>query len=346
MEIGSEFWKIEKKELRSNNNDFFKFGIDTKFTFSGRTAIDYILQEIENTKKIKNVYFPSYACDSMLEPFLRHNIDVTFYNVYYENGLKYDIDLNQNCDIFFAMNYFGYSETNMEKYSKEFKKRGCIVLEDITHSIFSKANFGQSSDYLVGSLRKWLPVISGAIAINRNSKFLRGLKEPNKNLIHIKKNAMEMKKIYIDNGQRKEKLKEKFLSEYDNFNKELANNFENYRIDDESLEIIMKFDFEELKRIRNENVKCIYDELKNNKINFLIENYNQDDCLLFVPIILPEGKRDEIRSELISKKIYLPIHWNFKQNLSNIPKQELSLICDQRYNKKQIKSYLQILKGE
>ena len=117
MEIGSEFWKYDG-ELNDNNSKFWNIGKDTKFTLSGRTSIDFVLREIIENKLVSKVYFPSYCCSSMIEPFEQLGIEVEFYDVYYNEGLKYNIELDTDCDIFFAMNYFGYSSTNMDKYIK------------------------------------------------------------------------------------------------------------------------------------------------------------------------------------------------------------------------------------
>ena len=67
---------------------------------------------------------------------------------------------------------------------------------------------------------------------------------------------------------------------------------------------------------------------------FLIEDYNQNDSLLFVPIILEHDLRDKLRKYLIEKQVYLPIHWPLEERINNVFEKELSLICDQRYTKK------------
>ena len=143
-------------------------GKDRRFTLSGRTAIYYCLKNIICKRKIMKAYVPSYCCDSMIEPFLEFGIEIEYYRVYFDGGLKYDIEIREDVDLFLAMNYFGYSSTNMDQYIKKYKEQGTIVLEDITHSMFSTKRYSENSDYLIGSLRKWMPVLSGGIAISMN----------------------------------------------------------------------------------------------------------------------------------------------------------------------------------
>lgn len=342
MEIGSEYW-TSNEELICNNKEFWNFGKDTKFTLSGRTSIYYVLKNILKSHIVRKAYLPSYSCESMSKPFLDLGIEVKYYDVYYNEGLKYDINIDENTDIFLAMNYFGYSSTNMERYIKKFKEKGKIVIEDITHSILSSKKYSEYSDYLIGSLRKWFPIASGGIAVNMNSKFEEELsKKSNDKLITIKKTAMQNKKEYLENQD--EDSKEIFLKQYQKSGKILDEDYQNYSIDEESLKIIMGINIEKIIKSRIENTKIIYETLKNTKnIKFLINNFNDKDALLFVPIILE--KRDFLRKFLIKNNVYLPVHWPQEEKINNIFENELSLVCDQRYNTKQILWYLNLIKN-
>lgn len=341
MEIGSEYWEFED-ELKNDNNEFWKIGQDVKFTLSGRTAIHFVLKNILLKKNIQKVYMPSYVCSSMIKPFEDFGIEIEYYDVYYNQGLKYNIDLECDCDIFFAMNYFGYSVTNMDEYIKKFKEKGKIVIEDITHSVLTDKRYSEFSDYLVGSLRKWFPINSGGIVASLNSKFDIELKEKsNEKLIDVKSQAMQNKRLYIKD---KEGIKEKFLNQYAESNQILDMDYKDYSIDTKSYKIVMGIDLEKIKNQRKKNAQIIYSKLKNNyNINFLIDRMNNDDCLLFVPILLNNELRNNLRKYLIQNQIYLPVHWPLEEKINNIYTQELSLVCDQRYNEKQISDYIDII---
>ena len=62
------------------------------------------------------------------------------------------------------------------------------------------------------------------------------------------------------------------------------------------------------------------------------------DCPLFVPVMVPENKRDELRRYLIEREIYCPVHWpvseyhKLNDKTEEIYRNELSLVCDQRYS--------------
>lgn len=349
MEIGSEFWKFDGN-LINDNSKFWSLGKDTRFVLSGRTAIFYVLKNILVENNVKKAYLPSYSCDSMAQPFIDLGIEIEYYDVYFNEELKYNIDLENDSDIFFAMNYFGYSETNMEKYIKKFKEKGKIVIEDITHSILSKKRYSEYSDFLIASLRKWFPISSGAIAINVKETFkLDLLENTNDRLVTLKTAAMENKKNYINKVKEKslietQKEKDVFLKEYSESNKILESDYQNYKIDEKSYKILMGIDIEEIVKKRRKNAKLIYEKLsKNINIKFLINNFKEDDCLLFVPIILNHKIRDDLRKFLIENTVYLPVHWPQEEKINNIFDKELSLICDQRYSYSEINYYLELI---
>ncbi len=169
-EIGSEFWQIESENLTKKRDlkYFEDLGIDVKYLMSGRTAIDYILKNIVDKKKI--VYMPNYCCSSMVQPFIDNGYNIEYYKVDLIKK-RYYINDKFNCSIFFAMSYFGYEDSNMDDYIKKFKTNNVVVLEDITHRIFCQKNHCEEADYLIASLRKWFPIYTGAIAVNKNCNF-------------------------------------------------------------------------------------------------------------------------------------------------------------------------------
>src|SRR5699024_7740748 len=107
-------------------------------------------------KNIYKVYMPSYCCSSMIEPFLKHNIQVLYYDVFYdkENGLQYNIDTDIDCDIFFAMGYFGIHFFNSDYIIDQFKAKVTIILKYITNILFSTTPYTTDYNYFIGYIRK------------------------------------------------------------------------------------------------------------------------------------------------------------------------------------------------
>ena len=338
MEIGGDFWLDNISYNNDCNKEFFDMGKDHYFVMSGRTAIDVVIQDIIKEKKVRNVYFPSYSCESMQEPFIDRNIKIDFYNVYFDNTLKYDIDLEHECDIFFAMNYFGYTSTNMESYIKEFKKKNVIVIEDITHSLLSDKIFSKYSDYLVCSLRKWFPIICGGLVAKINGNFNINFDSftLNKEVIDNKKMAMQIKELAVkanDFGQNKEE----YLHLYKKANSAIKLDYINKKIDDNSLKYLLNVDLKEVRKKRQQNVDVIYKNIKDMSYSLLIDSYDRkNDCLLYVPIYVDKATLIKIKEKIYLDKFYCPSHWPIDSQINDLYEHELSIVCDQRYTKEQI----------
>jgi len=353
-EIGSEYWieRIEGKEFNGSQiPSWLNIGNANEYLLSGRTAIDLVLKDILYNKKVCTVYFPSYCCQSMLQPFIDNDIHIEIYNVYNtNNGLKFDIDVDQKCDIFFAMNYFGYSDGRMDYYIEKFKSREVIIIEDITHSLLSSNSYNNNSDYRVASLRKWFPVISGGLAAKADGSFnIKVSKNTLDEMITVRKNAMLDKARYI-NGDTTVK-KEDFLQKYSVANKMLNENYSLYKIDDDSLQILNEINIPKMVKVRRKNAQIIHDFInKTNEIKPMFPILSEDDCPIFIPVLLDKNIRNHLREHLIKHKIYYPIHWPKPEIVKHDPTCisiydiELSLICDQRYDVYNIKDSVNEIK--
>lgn len=328
-EIGSEFHKLE-----FGKGHGLPFPVKGCLVFSGRTAIETVLKELPHAKK---AVLPSYCCDSMIEPFRKAGMIVEFYPVRYENGLKIDAQIPQDADILLWCNYFG-CHTPMPDLL-DFKKRGGLVIEDITHSLLSSSPYNSQSDYLVASIRKWEPINCGGYcaAVNGDFKHAPTLMPPS-NFVDNKTSAMNMKTEYLNDLD--EQKKQQFLAMFGESNHWLAENYSELAIDPWSEEYLTHVDADEQKTIRRSNAHVLYEGLKN-KVVFLFSEEDMD-CPLFVPVVIPN--RNEVRKILTENRIYCPVHWPKPEGCSsNLFDLELSLICDQRYNEDDMKRIVSVI---
>ena len=197
-EIGSEFHRVIP-----DIGHGLSYPIPGSLVFSGRTAIETVLKEIKGARK---AILPSYCCDSMIQPFRDAGIEIEFYSVHFENGLKIKIDITKNADIILWCNYFGF-KVSMPDLSGFHG----VIIEDITHSLFSEHPYHPQSHYLVASLRKWEPINCGGYCSNINGKLhYEPIKSPPMEYLRMKMTAMELKKEYLLDLDKKKK--QHFLS--------------------------------------------------------------------------------------------------------------------------------------
>lgn len=315
-EIGSEFWDIP---LGKKENGFFE---NVTWFVSGRSALRSILQQasFEHPFAEKKIAIPSYLCESMIQPIIKEGFIYSFYQVSLENdSLTIDYSGIDDCDYILALDYFGYRTTQSVP-------KGKIVIRDLTHFAFSQKY--NDAEYYFGSLRKWAGFLAGGFAYKKEGIIIEPSASSSK-YINLRYNAMTLKKAFIDgNSEDKEYLNifhdaEELLDEC---------NIEISPLSDITAARLLDIDY--IKRKRYDNAKILIDNL--NKY-CIFKNVGQDDCPLCVPIVV--NNRDALRKYLIEKDIYCPIHWpkpsQIPDGLSDkLYKKELSLVCDQRYNEK------------
>ena len=318
-EIGSEF-----HTMSFETGSGICFPRKGSLTFSGRTALESVLKEIPSAK---TALLPSYCCDSMIEPFRRAGILVKFFDVNYTDELA--INMSDNADILLWCNYFGF-RSNIPDFNG-------IVIEDITHSLFSDVSHHSQSDYLIASIRKWEPIICGGYcSIETHGQ------PPSDTFIKIKSDAMNLKAKYLVDLN--EKDKDIFLSEFNKCNHWLSDNYSGLDIDSYSRKYISLVNIEQQKKIRRRNAHVLYEGLQK-KLDFLFLE-EQMDCPLFVPIVFSNSEqRAYVVKKLVEAQIYCPTHWPHPNAncQSNLYDKELSLICDQRYSEEDMKRIVSVL---
>ena len=326
-EIGSEFWLEREPKTLSDDRD----GI---YVLSGRTAIDLIIQDIVRTRQVKNVYMPAWCCDSMLAPFVARGIDIKFYDISLAESADTAEILCDFCDfrenIFYVTNYFGYENTLPIETVKKFKEKGAIILYDRTHSFLMENNpYLALADYSFASIRKWMGVIGGAVVNGVKDCQLKPYPH-----LECKEQAMRMKKAFIEGDTSIDK--QAFLNLYSEFGHHLAEDYQNYEMDNLSYAIYKTEDLSAIRRKRRENAQYLHENLKGVKF---ISELTENVVPLFESVFFETTEqRNAVRKKLIEAQIYCPVHWpkpalipaDFEAN--KIYDTELSLICDQRYD--------------
>ncbi len=337
-EIGSEFHY--EQSLQTKQSIDYNFDVrDSAYVFSGRTAIETVLN---NLSGIKKALLPSYCCESMIVPFHNAGIEVSFYSVFYENGLQVDLKISDDVDLLLWCNYFGF-KNDMPRVD-DFVNRGGVVIEDITHSYLSYQPYHEQSHYVVASLRKWFPLLCGGYCASLNSALLKKPEKlPSKAFLDLKKQSMLQKSKYLQ--QVDDSLKELYLKGFEVTNHSFALDYSNTKMDAESCAILANTDIDAIRIRRIKNASILYEWLESQTHIRPLFDKTLMDCPLFVPIVVEnEANRTELRRFLISEKIYCPIHWPKPNGCeSNLYDMELSLICDQRYNEEDMKRIVMAL---
>lgn len=312
-EIGSEFWDVPTTDQPNK-----LFPESAQWYLSGRSALKAIIADLG---KARIVSMPSWCCDSMIKPFVDADITVRFYPIVFENG-KLVQKINTDSDVLFLMDYLGYTclQPDLNAYNG-------IVIRDITHTLFSATY--SDANYYFGSLRKWCGIWTGGYAWASDGHKLRTKATDANKYVELRTKAMEMKRRYIEYGQGNKEYLEIFDSAEDYL--------ETVGIapaEERDVFFANHLDVELIKSRRRANAEV----LRSNFPDWLIfSELNPSDTPMFVPVLVPNGKRDALRRYLINNTIFCPVHWPVSEyhqldvSTAHIYLNELSLVCDQRY---------------
>ncbi|WP_240377986.1 hypothetical protein [Bacillus piscicola] len=351
MEIGSEFWLSNIAE--EANGDLPLWLSEYKnlvLTSSARGAISLLLQQVNPQKK--TVLLPEYICESVILPFVEAGYKCYFYEI--NEDLSPNIESIKSFNtvgVFLHLGYYGFqTNCNLNDVIRHLKSQSTIIVEDITHTLFSSFNRYQSNDYFIASVRKWFGIPSGGF-IASNKKQIKYNLSLNKPFIDLRTKGLITKGNYMKDINKAENAKSQFLAQFTEAEGMLDKDVKPYSIDILSKKLISSLEKDELVKKRKENFGILLKGLsEKDEITTLFKALPKDVCPIFKPILI-KGDRDLVRKKLISNKIYCPIHWpipnvvrkdNFKNTLG-IYNTILSIPCDQRYGEEDMKRIVSVI---
>jgi hypothetical protein len=353
MEIGSEFW-LDNIPNESNSQLpkwLSKFG-DVVLTSSGRGAITLLLHQLK--PRFKTVLMPSYICDSVILPFIEQGYRCYLYEINEDLSPNIEsINSYNEIGVFVHMGYYGFpTNSNLTEVITHLKSQSTVIVEDITHTLFSTYKRFEGNDYYVASIRKWFGLPSGGLlASTGNSKSIKSNFSYNESFYNLRKAALLSKSKYVKNGD--ETLKSLYLDLFAKAETLLDEDVTPYGIDNLSKDLIVGLDLSGLIKTRKSNYRILVENLKDvNYVDSIFTDIPEEVCPMFYPVFI-KNNRNEIRKKLIEEKVYCPVHWpipdrieinKFKKSLE-VYNTILSIPCDQRYMRCDMERLVSVLKG-
>ena len=333
--IGGEF-QIAVTDIMNAQNRHFDVP-DVYAYSSGRAALYQILKYLKQEKDISHVFLPDYLCSSVLVPIKDLGLDYSFYPIDEQLELiksKF-IEQYKKKTVVLLINYFGLKDLSSQiKYIREIDEN-TIIIEDDVQAYYEFKKPLDGVDFKFTSLRKTFAVPDGGLV--KTKHHLPIVSTPNtfgqyKAAAALLKSMREGNfndQIYLELFEKGESLID---SEQECGMSQIA----------EKLYSFMNEDHVKVRRLNN----AIYliDELKKLGIQPLF-SLKTDHVPLFIPILIKN--RDEVRKAMFQKEIFCPVHWPLDgmevKRGGQMSKEELSLIIDQRYGRKEMDEILTIL---
>lgn len=357
QEIGSNFWvnKNEKLDYYNGNLtlDFLEFNFaDKAFLSTGRSAISFVLENINTPHNERIALLPPFTCHTVIEPFIEANYEVYYYQI--NNDLTCDIEKidedieKYNPSVVLMHSYFGFDTLSSIKHITDtFKNKGIIVIEDMTQSVYS--NFKHlEADYYICSLRKWTALPDGAFAISKEVPFRFKPEQEHESLLESKLEAFHLKWLYIN---KKKEIKDKFLGAFRDAEQILNSQEQIYKMGTVSQKIQQSQDLSILRNRRRENFSILLKGLlKSEVVKPLFRELPDNVTPLYFPVMV--NSREKVQKYLAGENIYAPIIWpkpnycnnHIHNNVEDIYKKILAIPCDQRYGNQDMNRIIDTIK--
>lgn len=377
-EIGSEFNYIDKEQdVRQDLTAMFEDFGDVRFLRCGRDAIGYVCEDIksmEDTSKSASkdaskyvALLPALCCDSMYMPFEVHGIPVRFYSDNKDLSIDTDsikaiyneIKENDADTKIIALTAVYYGITDicaLDSFIKSIDKE-IIVIEDVTQGVMAPSYFDrENADYIIGSIRKWMGVPDGAVAIKNlaGSGFKATFVEGENSFAKLRSKALRMKTLYLQNGD--QELKKGFRSLLGEAEDSLTDGLDIYGISKESREYLKSIPVKNIVSTRNNNYDTLYELLEksvHNNVYFTLFPKKIPQMPAFMlPVLMDTDRlskdlkvgsgidRDEFERLLAAKGIYAPVLWPVSDEAAkanpvskDIADHILCFWIDQRYDR-------------
>lgn len=336
MKIIGGYFGFEK--LTETKNFFFedlcpKSG-DLSFLMSGRCAIYYALEDIKLTDHKRVAYVPIYTCETVLAPFEKAGYQLLFYDVNRSMTPVFDPSILDQISVLSLCGYYGFCS-----YDREFvrlcKERGIYIVEDTTHSVFSSDGIDPHCDYIVGSLRKWIGVLSGGFAIKAHGNFTNKLLEPASS--HLAMRTVSM--IQKENSSKAAEAATVFWEA----EMMLRRIFDSYISDPDSIHIMEHIDIGSLCQKRRENYQYLLENLKPRPdLNVVFPDLTKETVPSHFTFYAENRKQfqDYLAAHGVCSTSYWPVasavSLDGHPDAAYIYDHVLSVPCDQRYGEEEM----------
>ena len=333
--IGGEF-QIAVTDILNAENRHLE-SPDVYAYSSGRAALYQILKFLKQEKGVSHILLPDYLCSSVLVPVKALGLDYTFYPIDEQLELEKTsfAKLYKKGSAVLIINYFGLKDLTVQIQAIRSLDEQAIIIEDDVQAYYEFKKPLGDVDFKFTSLRKTFAVPDGGLVKTRHQ--LPKVEAPNtfgqyKAAAALLKSMREGNfndKIYLEMFEKGESLID---AEIDCGMSRIAEKLYGF-INEEHVRIL-----------RLNNAHYLLDQL--NKIGITpILPLREGHVPLFIPIILKN--RDAVRKAMFQEEIFCPIHWpleglNFKRG-KILADNELSLIIDQRYGRKEMDKIISVL---
>lgn len=337
MRIGSMFPLQEVGEKPSSY--FSNRGEDVQYFLSGRCALYACLLDCTKNNTPNIAYVPAYTCETVLASYVKAGYTLRFYDVDIEDLRPcFKTEDLQGVSALNLCGYFGFSRYD-SAFLRECKRRNITIIQDTTHSMFSKDGHYEGADYYAGSVRKWLGIASGGVAVKRNGTFSIQPIPADEEHLKGRYKAMEFRKFAIKTDS--DSYNEMASSVFWETEMRLRRMFDAFAGDQKSKTILDHLDPTFLIEKRRTNYQTLLDAITpSSQCRPIFSNLDEHTCPSHFSFYAQD--REQAQQQLEKKGIRSTVYWPLPPMLADrerygqasyIYDHVMSVQMDQRYSK-------------
>ena len=293
--------------------------------------------------KPRQVWMPSYLCESMVAAVRRAGVKLRLYEV--DEGLACTrLDWVEDVapsDVVFFIDYFGFP-ARADALSAA-KSRGACVVQDASQALLSE--YGESpADFILYNPHKFVGVHDGGILVPRGGATLGrvALRAAPKDWSEKALRARIERAIYDQQGGGRA-----WFELFQSADREAP--IGPYRMSARTRSVLEHgLDYESIARRRIDNYNALHEQLAHLA---LFPKPEPGAVPLGCPVLLND--RDAVRERLFSQEIYPPVHWPIPNvvparfaSSHELAKHIMTLPCDQRYDRADMRRMAEVLAAE
>lgn len=263
---------------------------------SGRDTLKAIAREYEPCVAL----LPALACDSMVHPFELYGHTIRYYRLNPDYSIDLDsLGIGEEKTLFLYADYFG-RPTIEDRVLEKLRNRGNIIfIEDRTHNLIWERQYSFQPDYIMASLRKWLPVPDGGLLWGKISKPFGN--DTTFSTTRLKAQCMRHKFLVCGDESIKTEYRKIFSMVSDLMDKDEPSTMSAY-----AFALAKDTDWDWVRKVRRENAETLISILSASPyITFVQDTPGLSD--LYVPFTVPY--RDEVQRRLSAEGIFNTIIW-------------------------------------
>lgn len=293
---------------------------------SGRDALKAIAREYNPCV----VLLPALACDSMIRPFELYRHQIQYYRLNGDCSINLDsLKIGQGIHLFLYADYFGIPAISDEELERLKALGNIIFIEDRTHNMIWERQESFQPDYIMASLRKWIPVSDGGLLWGKISKPLGN--DTSFSTTRLKAQCMRHEYLACGDENIKTEYRKIFSSVTDLMDADEPSAMSAY-----SYALAKNTDWDWVRRVRQQNARELISILSSSPhISIIQKTTGLSD--LYVPYTVPN--RDEVQRMLSAEGIFNTIIWPLMEEQKQIcsvarfiEENMLAAPCDQRYS--------------